>query len=88
MAEGAKMAYEKDTAKTNKCVQLSVITPIPNCQEVVQEAPAVVVEWFVDYGNIGNGKALGTTFMEIFRSAMMMIDDDDFICFIICYLLF
>ena len=76
LAEGARWAWEKDTKQENKCVQLSVRTPIVNCTEVVQVAPAVVCEFYVDYGNIGNDKALGTTFMEVFRSTMMTMMDD------------
>ena len=55
------MAMNADPKKQNKCVQMSLNTPITKCKKFMQKIPRAVAMWLVDYQNNLNAESTATT---------------------------
>ena len=57
-----------DPKKQNKCVQMSLNTPITKCKKFMQKIPRAVAMWLVDYQNNLNAESTATTVIQVWRS--------------------
>ena len=68
LIEGAKLAWEEDTTKTNAVVQLSVTSGLTGCKIFMKKTPAYIIKYLVDLGNSMNSENSATTFLDVIRS--------------------
>ena len=54
MAEGLKLAMADPASAQNKSVTQALITWIHGCTECLVDTPDCILEFVVDYGNLGN----------------------------------
>jgi hypothetical protein len=64
---GAKRAYDRDTTKQNKAVQLSVLSGVKHCKKYNKLMPPDAIRFKVDVGNVTNNSATTKTFLEVYR---------------------
>jgi hypothetical protein len=67
LLEGAQRAWQADTAKSNKAVQMSVVAGLQHCKVYMARAPDDVVQFLKATGNLLNSEVTQTTFLEVWR---------------------
>ena len=67
LADGAKLAWERDKKKLNRFVQQSLHSPI-KCKLLVKGTPSAILRFYVDYHNAANANVTANTIVQGWRS--------------------
>jgi hypothetical protein len=70
--EATKRAWLADTKKENKAVQLTMATEVKGAKLYKRELPKDCARFLVEYGNLVNNEATGTTFLQVLKSTQVV----------------
>ena len=62
---GLERAWENDTRRQNKCVQVSVSNGLPHCKTFIKRMPDWAIDFMVYLGNATNKEVLCETFNQV-----------------------
>ena len=66
--DATKRAWQSDTAKTNRVVQVTLATPIRGARLYKRDLPPDAAKFLVDNGNLLNKESTSTSILETWRS--------------------